>query len=258
MFRVARAEEPFGRPSPLPPYRSSRPMEFINKLVWTIFHLSPKSLTDFMNYVGPNKLYVVLFAILFAETGLVVTPFLPGDSLLFAIGVICALPDTPLNIPLVIGVMFLAVFLGDNTNYWIGRRTGTALFKHENSRLFKRKHLDRAQAFYESYGAKTIILARFVPIVRTFAPFVAGIGRMNYARFLAFSVLGAILWIGVCVTAGYTLAGVKFIREHFDLVVVAIIFISILPMIIEFWRHRRDAKRATAMGVAAEPVKSSN
>ncbi|MDB5322819.1 MAG: putative rane-associated protein [Phycisphaerales bacterium] len=226
-------------------------MELINKLIWTLFHLKPETLTSFMNYVGPQKLYVVLFAILFAETGLVVTPFLPGDSLLFAVGVICALPDGPLNVPLVLGVIFAAVLLGDNTNYWIGRRLGKAVFTRESSRLLNKKHLVRAQSFYEAYGAKTIILARFVPIVRTFAPFVAGIGRMHYARFLAFSVLGAVLWIAICVTAGYTLANVRFIREHFDLVVVAIVIISVLPMVFEYMKHRKQV-RAKAEVVAAE------
>ena len=218
-------------------------MELINKLVWTLFHLKPETLTDFMNYVGPNKLYVILFAILFAETGLVVTPFLPGDSLLFAIGVICALPGTPLNPPLALGVIFAAVLLGDNTNYWIGRRVGPAVFNRENSRLLNKKHLIRAQAFYEAYGAKTIILARFVPIVRTFAPFVAGVGRMNYARFLTFSVLGASMWITICTLAGYKLARIRFIRDHFDLVVVAIVIISVLPMVFEYVKHRRHARR---------------
>src|SRR6266700_6191150 len=186
-------------------------MQFINKLVWTLFHLKPETLTDLMKYVGATNLYVILFAIIFAETGLVVTPFLPGDSLLFAIGVICALPDTPLNMPLTVGLVLTAVLLGDNTNYWIGRRVGPAVFRKEQSRLLNKKHLARAQAFYEKYGVKTIVLARFVPIVRTFAPFVAGIGRMSYPRFLSFSILGGVLWVAVCVTAGYTLAGVRFI-----------------------------------------------
>jgi membrane-associated protein len=218
-------------------------MEFFGKLIWTIFHLSPKSLTDFMNYVGPQMLYFVLFAILFVETGVVVFPFLPGDSLLFAIGVILALPDSPLNPAIVVAVVFAAVFLGDNTNYWIGRRIGKAIFKRENPRFIKKKHLLRAQAFYEAYGAKTVILARFVPIVRTFAPFVAGIGRMHYARFLTFSVIGAILWVSICLAAGYKLAKVEFISKHFDMVVVAIVLISVLPMVIEFIRHRGTAKQ---------------
>ncbi len=229
-------------------------MEMIYKLIWTLFHFKPETLTSFMNYVGPHKLYVVLFGILFAETGLVVTPFLPGDSLLFAVGVICADPNGPLNIPLVLGVIFAAVLFGDNTNYWIGRRVGKAVFTRENSRLLNKKHLTRAQAFYEAYGAKTIILARFVPIVRTFAPFVAGIGRMHYARFLAFSVLGAALWISICVTAGYKLAKIEFISKHFDLVVVAIVIISVLPMVFEYVKHRREAKRQLTATVESGPV----
>lgn len=228
-------------------------MEFFGKLIWTIFHLSPKSLTDFMNYVGPEKLYFVLFAILFVETGVVVFPFLPGDSLLFAIGVILALPDSPLNPALVVVVVFAAVFLGDNTNYWIGRRIGKAIFKREHPRFIKKKHLLRAQAFYEAYGAKTVILARFVPIVRTFAPFVAGIGRMHYARFLTFSVLGAIMWVSICLAAGYKLAKVEFISKHFDMVVVAIVLISVLPMVIEFIRHRRQPKLEALAQDAAKP-----
>jgi len=215
-------------------------MEFINKLIWTIFHLSPESLNEFLNYVGIGKLYVILFAIVFAETGLVVTPILPGDSLLFAIGVLGADAASPLNLPFTFGLLMAATFLGDNTNYWIGNRLGPAVFKRENSRLLNKKHLLKAHAFYEKYGAKTIILARFVPVVRTFAPFVAGIGKMSYPRFVVFSVLSSALWVSVCMAAGYKLASVQFIRKHFDLVVVAIVVISVLPMVIEYFRHRRQ------------------
>jgi membrane-associated protein len=234
-------------------------MELIKKLIWTIFHLSPESLTSFMHYVGARNLYVVLFCIVFAETGLVVTPFLPGDSLLFAVGVICADPNSPLSVMTAAGVLLAAVLIGDNTNYWIGHRLGPAVFRKQDSRLLNQKHLAKAHAFYEKYGAKTVILARFVPIVRTFAPFVAGIGRMHYGRFLFFSVLGAVLWVSVCMTAGYKLAQVTFIRKHFELVVLAIILISVLPMVVEFLRHRRQTRQgfdvgpqATAAG--AEPV----
>lgn len=231
-------------------------MEFIKKLAWTIRHLSPESLTGFMQYVGAQNLYIVIFCIVFAETGLVIWPFLPGDSLLFAIGVICADAGSPLSLGVIVPVLMAAVLLGDNTNYWIGRRVGPAVFKREDSRLLNKKHLVKAQSFYEKYGAKTIILARFVPIVRTFAPFVAGIGRMNYGRFLLFSVLGGIFWVTVCITAGYKLAQVEFIRKRFELVVLIIVAISVLPMVIEFLRHRAEAKRALAgAGVgAAGPV----
>jgi membrane-associated protein len=229
-------------------------MEFIKKLAWTIRHLSPESLTGFMDYVGARNLYIVIFCIVFAETGLVVWPFLPGDSLLFAIGVICADPASPLSLGVIVPVLLAAVLLGDNTNYWIGRRLGPAVFKREDSRLLNKKHLGKAQAFYEKYGAKTIILARFVPVVRTFAPFVAGIGRMNYGRFLLFSVLGGVFWVTVCITAGYKLAQVTFIRKHFELVVLIIIAISVLPMVVEFVRARRHARHQARKGFVVTPT----
>jgi membrane-associated protein len=228
-------------------------MLFINKLIWTLFHLTPDTLRHFIeNDVGVTNFRIILFLIIFAETGLVVTPILPGDSLLFAIGVVCR--HTALNMPLTVGLVLAAVLLGDNTNYWIGRRLGPAVFRKEQSRLLNKKHLARAQAFYETYGAKTIVLARFVPIVRTFAPFVAGIGRMAYPRFLTFSILGGVLWVAVCMTAGYTLAGVKIIRDHFDLVAVAIVAISVMPMVIEYLRHRAQIKRAISPKVDPSPA----
>jgi membrane-associated protein len=210
-------------------------MEFINKLVWTVFHLSPKSLNDFLTYVGTGNLYVILFLIVFAETGLVVTPFLPGDSLLFAIGAVGMLPGSPINLWLVTGLLIVAAILGDAVNYWIGYKLGPAVFKREDSRLLNKKHLLRAQEFYEKYGGKTIILARFVPVVRTFAPFVAGVGRMNFFRFWLFNIVGAIAWVVSCV-----LAGVFFGRFE---IVIAIVIISVLPMVWEFWRARQESKR---------------
>src|SRR5689334_5360206 len=219
--------------------RSVSGMEFINKLVWTIFHLSPESLTGFMQYVGARNLYMVIFCIVFAETGLVIWPFLPGDSLLFAIGVICADAGSPLRLEVIVPLLMAAVLLGDNTNYWIGRRLGPAVFKREDSRLLNKKHLAKAQSFYEKYGAKTIILARFVPIVRTFAPFVAGIGRMNYARFLLFSVIGASAWVTICVGAGYMLGSLEFFKKHFELVILAIVAISLIPIAVEYLKARR-------------------
>ena len=162
----------------------------LQKLVDTLIHLSPDSVNSFAHAAGP-WLYVVLFAIVFAETGLVVTPFLPGDSLLFAIGAVAAYPDSPINLPLTAGLLIAAAVIGDAVNYFIGYRLGPQVFHSEKSFLLNKKHLNEAQAFYEKYGAKTIILARFVPIVRTFAPFVAGIGRMNYARFALFNVVAA-------------------------------------------------------------------
>src|SRR4051812_1235474 len=219
-------------------------MEFIKKLAWTIRHLSPESLTGFMDYVGARNLYIVIFCIVFAETGLVVWPFLPGDSLLFAIGVICADPASPLSLGVIVPVLLAAVLLGDNTNYWLGRRLGPAVFKRENSRLLNKKHLTHAQEFYEQYGSKTVILARFVPIVRTFAPFVAGIGRMNYLRFLAFSFVGAVAWVTICVSAGYYFGQFEFVKKRFEVVIIAIVVISVLPMVIEYLNARRRAKRS--------------
>jgi membrane-associated protein len=212
--------------------------EFLHLLYQMIRHLSPETLEAMINYVGPTLIYVVLFAIVFAETGLVVTPFLPGDSLLFAVGVVAATTKA-VSLPTVLVTLCLAANCGDLLNYFFGYRIGPKVFSRENSRLLNKKHLMEAQRFYERHGRKTIILARFVPIVRTFAPFVAGIGRMNFLNFAAFSVTGGLLWVSACLLAGYKLAKVEFIRKHFDLVVVAIIVISVLPMIV----HAIQAKR---------------
>jgi membrane-associated protein len=229
-------------------------MEFINKLVWTIFHLSPKSLNDFTAYVGPGKLYVVLFLIVFAETGLVVTPFLPGDSLLFAVGAVAAYEGTPINLPLLTILLIVAAVLGDAVNYAIGYRLGPKVFTREDSKLLNRKHLLRAQEFYEKYGGKTIILARFVPIVRTFAPFVAGVGKMNYFRFALYNVTGGIAWVLICVGAGYAFGNVEFVQKRFELVIVAIVVISVLPMVVEIIRARRAAKAGGSALVEATTI----
>nr|WP_320133104.1 DedA family protein [uncultured Holophaga sp.] len=186
-------------------------------------------------------LYAVLFAIVFCETGLVILPFLPGDSLLFAMGALGALPNSPLNLWFLGGLMVLAAVLGDAVNYAIGARLGPAVFHNEGGRWLNRKHLMAAHAFYEKYGGKTIILARFVPIIRTFAPFVAGIGRMSYRHFALFNVTGAILWVALLMIAGRLFGGITWVRMHFESVIVAIIVISVLPALIEFLRARRKA-----------------
>ena len=222
-------------------------MEFFRKLIWTIFHLSPDHLNNFTAYIGPHNLYIIVFIIMFAETGLVVTPILPGDSLLFVLGAIGANADSPINLPLVTVLLIVAAVLGDAVNYWIGYRIGPKVFSRENSRLLNKKHLIRAQEFYEKYGGKTIILARFVPIVRTFAPFVAGIGKMGYARFALYNVVGAIAWVLICIVAGYYFGRIEFVQKRFELVIVAIVVISVLPMAFEFLRARRDAKRTTPL-----------
>ena len=187
----------------------------------------------------------VLFAILFAETGLVVTPFLPGDSLLFTVGAIVGGRESRADLPGLLVLMSVAAILGDTVNYHFGRWVGPAVFRSERSRLLNRKHLLQAQAFYEKYGAKTIVLARFVPIVRTFAPFVAGIGRMSYARFLTYNVLGGVGWVVSLTMLGVAFGQHPFVKAHFEHVIYAIVLISILPMVVEFIRARRAARART-------------
>lgn len=185
--------------------------------------------------------HVLLFAIVFAETGLVITPFLPGDSLLFAIGAISA-QGSAINLPLTIVVLCAAGILGDAVNYAIGGRVGPAIFSREKSRFLNKEHLLRAHRFYEKHGGKTIILARFIPIIRTFAPFVAGIGTMSYRRFASFNVVGAVAWVLIGVLSGVWFGNQQFVKDHFELVLVMIVVISVLPAVIEFWRARRAAK----------------
>jgi membrane-associated protein len=183
--------------------------------------------------------YLLLFAIIFCETGLVVTPILPGDSLLFAVGALAA-GGSPLSMTLLFGLLVAAAVIGDAVNYAIGYRLGPKVFKYEQSRFFNKKHLLKAQAFYEKYGNMTIILARFVPIVRTFAPFVAGIGKMRYPRFFLYNCVGAVAWVAICLWSGYFFGNLPWVTAHFELVVLAIVFISVLPMVVEFllaWRQ---------------------
>ncbi len=185
--------------------------------------------------------YAILFCIIFLETGLVVTPFLPGDSLLFAAGTFCALGS--IDAAWILVSLSVAAIAGDTVNYWIGHATGPKAFTKEKSRFLNKKHLERTHQFYERYGGKTIILARFVPIIRTFAPFVAGIGSMTYSRFIVFNVVGGIAWVALFVSAGYFFGNIPFIKSHFTLVIMAIIVISILPGVIEFLRERSRHKR---------------
>ena len=180
--------------------------------------------------------YAILFLIIFCETGLVVTPFLPGDSLLFAVGTFVAIGS--LDMALITGLLSLAAIVGDTVNYWIGYAMGPKVFTRENSRFLNKEHLERTHRFYQKYGGKTIILARFIPILRTFAPFVAGIGVMTYRRFIAFNVIGGIAWIFSFVLTGYYFGNIPFVRNNFIFVILAIIIISVLPVIIELLRHR--------------------
>jgi membrane-associated protein len=181
-------------------------------------------------------IYALLFAIIFLETGIVVTPFLPGDSLLFACGALAA--TGALDLPLLLVLLPLAAILGDTANYHIGKYIGPKAFT-SRSRWLKREHLDRTHAFYEKHGGKTIVLARFVPIVRTFAPFVAGIGLMSYPRFLAYNVFGGLLWVGLCLGAGYAFGNIPVVKSNFSIVVLGIVAISLLPIAIEYWKHRK-------------------
>jgi membrane-associated protein len=179
----------------------------------------------------------ILFVIVFCETGFVVTPFLPGDSLLFAVGTFAARGS--LDLFTAMGVLTFAAIAGDTVNYWMGHWVGPRVFRREDVRWLNRKHLERTHQFFEKYGAKTIILARFVPIVRTFAPFVAGIGAMNYSKFLLYNVLGGVLWVGLLTLAGFFFGNIPVVRRHFTLVILGIIVVSVLPGLFEAWRHRR-------------------
>ncbi|WP_271410544.1 DedA family protein [Pseudomonas sp. Q1-7] len=188
--------------------------------------------------------YAILFLVIFCETGLVVTPFLPGDSLLFIAGAVCA--GGAMDPWLLGGLLMLAAISGDSLNYLIGRTAGERLFSNPDSKIFRRDYLQRTHDFYDRHGGKTVTLARFLPIVRTFAPFVAGVGRMPYPRFFAFSVLGTILWVGGLVTLGFFFGNVPFIKQNLSLMIIAIIGLSLLPMLIGMLRNRRHpaAKRA--------------
>ncbi len=210
-------------------------MEFIKTLIDILLHLDVHMDLVIRNYGFWT--YGILFVIIFLETGLVVTPFLPGDSLLFAAGTFAALGS--LDVTWVIILLAIAAIAGDTANYWIGHSAGPKVFTQDKSRLFNKKHLIRTHEFYEKYGGKTIIIARFVPIVRTFAPFVAGIGSMTYGRFIAYNVLGGVGWVVILVFGGYFFGNIPFIKNNFSFAIGAIIFLSILPAIIEFLRHRK-------------------
>lgn len=209
-------------------------MELLLSFVDLVLHLD-KHLPLLIQQYG-TWIYLALFLVIFCETGLVITPFLPGDSLLFISGAIAA---TGAMAPeLLVVLLVSASFLGDNTNYWIGRLAGPRIFKSNTSRLLNRDYLDKTHQFYQKHGGKAIILARFFPIIRTFAPFVAGMGYMDYRRFLAFSFGGSIAWVGSFVLGGYFFGNIPFIKQNLMLVMLAIIFVSILPGIVGYLRHR--------------------
>ncbi len=205
-------------------------------------------LVDFILHIGDhlqelvknygNWIYAILFAIVFCETGLVVLPFLPGDSMLFAAGTIAAVGD--MNIFVLMGLLIVAAILGDFVNFEIGKHFGQKLFSNPNSKIFKQSYLQKTHDYYEKYGGRTIIIARFIPIVRTFAPFVGGMGNMNYAQFARYNIVGAVLWVVSFTTLGYFFGQLPFVKEHFSWIMIAIIVFSVVPMIVEIIRHRND------------------
>lgn len=209
-------------------------MNTISQFLDVMLHLD-KYLGVVINSYGMLT-YVILFIIVFCETGLVVTPLLPGDSLLFAAAAFAG--TGVLNIFILLLLFGVAAILGDTVNYHIGRYLGPKVFEKKNSKIFKKEYLDKTNSFYEKYGGKTIIIARFVPIVRTFAPFVAGVGKMNYSRFLLFNAIGGIMWVLLVGNVGYFFGNLPIVEKNFSLVIIAIIFISLLPAIIEFLRHK--------------------
>ncbi len=205
--------------------------------------------------------YGLLFAIVFCETGLVVTPFLPGDSLLFAVGALAATENSTVSLPVAAGLLIAAAILGDAANYWIGLHLGPRVFKREDSWLLNKKHLLRTQAFYEKHGGKTIVMARFVPIIRTFAPFVAGIGKMSYRRFAAYNVAGGIAWVASILVLGYTCGNIPVVKRNFPLVVVGIIVVSCIPIVVEIlraWAAARSASGAASRAASASASASAS
>ncbi len=221
-------------------------MEFIQSLIDFILHIDKHLVEVVNNY--QTWTYLILFVIIFAETGLVVTPFLPGDSLLFATGAIIAKPETDLNIFLMCLLLIIAAILGDMANYHIGNYIGPKAFSGKY-KLLKKEYLEKTQAFYLKHGGKTIIYARFVPIVRTFAPFVAGVGTMSYGKFASYNVAGGILWVAAFLFAGYFFGNIAFIQKNFTYVILAIIFISLLPPLFEFIKGRKAKSGTPETGI---------
>ena len=210
-------------------------MAFVKQLIDLFLHLDQYLDTVIRQYGVWT--YGILFAVIFVETGLVIMPFLPGDSLLFAAGTFAALGS--LNVWYIAGLLMIAAVLGDTVNYSIGQYLGDRAY---NIKWIKKEYLDKTHAFFEKHGGKAIFLARFVPIVRTFAPFVAGIGKMSYSYFITYNFVGGITWVALFTFAGYFFGNIPFVRDNFELVIIAIIFISILPMVYEWWKARREAK----------------
>lgn len=217
-------------------------MDLLKQFLEFLLHAENHLVAFIQNYGA--LVYALLFVIVFCETGLVVTPFLPGDSLLFAVGALTA--QGLMEWEIVVPVLLIAAILGDTVNYGIGKWIGPRVFHFQDSRFFKREYLMKAHAFYEKYGGRAIILARFVPIVRTFAPFVAGVGTMNYAKFIVYNVTGAILWVGLFVGAGYFFGNLPFVRENIKVVILGIIIVSVLPIVWEFFKGWLEKRKSQA------------
>jgi membrane-associated protein len=213
----------------------------MSSLIEWILHVD-RHLRELMEAIGPGWLYLVLAVIVFCETGLVVTPFLPGDSLLFAVGALCAIEGSPISLWVMLPLLCFAAIAGDAVNYWIGNYLGPRVFRSETSRWFNKNHLLRAQAFYDRYGSKAIVLARFIPIVRTFAPFVAGIGRMNFLRFWFYNIVGGVVWVTLFLVAGYWMGTWEIVQKNFFLVTIGIIFVSLLPVAWDWYQARRESR----------------
>jgi membrane-associated protein len=220
-------------------------MDVLHSAIDLFLHVD-KYLNDFAG-AHPIGVYALLVTIVFCETGFVVTPFLPGDSLLFAVGALAAATASPINLPLVILLLCVAANCGDLINYSVGRRVGPAVFSRESSFLLNKKHLLEAHSFYERHGRKTIILARFVPIVRTFAPFVAGVGAMPFARFIGFSIGGGILWVTLLTLSGFFFGQIDFVKKHFEVVVLAIVIISVLPMVFHAMQSKKRIRESVSV-----------
>ena len=214
-------------------------MELLSGFLDLILHLDAHLLALVQEY--GVWVYAILFVIIFAETGLVVTPFLPGDSLLFVTGALCGMGSLELQI--LMPLLIVAAFSGDNTNYWVGRLLGLRLLNHASQKLIKHEHLEKTHLFFDKHGGKTIIFARFLPIIRTFAPFVAGIGTMNYRSFVMFSALGSVAWIGGLTIAGYFFGNIPIIKNNLTLMILVIIVVSFIPAILEFIKHRRQVAK---------------
>ncbi len=212
-------------------------MDFVQFVIDFILHVDVH-LAELTRRYG-LWIYAILFLILFCETGLVVTPFLPGDSLLFIAGVLAALPENHLNVHLMVTIMVIAAVLGDAVNYTMGRIFGEKMFQNPDSRLFRRSHLEKTHLFYKKHGGKAVVLARFIPIIRTFAPFVAGMGKMSYRYFSLYNLTGALIWVVSFTYAGWLFGDLPVVKNNLKLLIVAIIIVSLLPVIIEIWRHRK-------------------